>query len=278
MNYPTERGSAHPPPCLSSCSSLCQHKLLCLTNWIQELINWKSIFSLSFFFQRHHFPSGWEEHWMPFFPPSSKPNSPNFNGISTHADAGAEQHWALEGKKKKTKLNSHHDLKISASLKHCSPFCGEQFTPAEQYEEENSTGKAFQDKTEQKTRIPQVWKWESSRTGKHVSHLPDTDAQGSSSFSFKCLLFFLACGKNWRYSWEDKSDLPPLISESFPAREGRVSDTPLLLAPKPTPAQLDRLRKNHSFCISARESQPETKHEAPPQAAVWTRITACKMF
>lgn len=33
-----------------------------------------------------------------FFFPCSKPNSPNFSGISTHADAGAEQHWALEEK------------------------------------------------------------------------------------------------------------------------------------------------------------------------------------
>lgn len=40
--------------------------------------------------------------------PSYKLNSPDFSGISTHADTEAEQHWALEEKKPK----SHHDLKF----------------------------------------------------------------------------------------------------------------------------------------------------------------------
>lgn len=140
-------------------------------------------------------------------------------------------------------MKSHHDLKISTSLKHCSSFCGgEQFTPAEQHQEENSTGKAFQDKTEQKARIPEVWKWESSRTGKHVSYLPDTDAQGCSSFSFKCLVFFLRVGRTGRYSWEANSDLPPLISESLHAREGgfRYSPSAGVVTSKTAPAQLDR--------------------------------------
>lgn len=134
-------------------------------------------------------------------------------------------------------------MKISTSLKHCSPFCGgEQLAPAEQHQEENSTGKAFQDKTEQKARIPEVWKWEGSRTGKHVSHLPDTDAQGCPSFSFKCLVFFLCVGRTGRYSREAKSDLPPLISESLCAREGafRYSPSAGVVIPETVPAQLDR--------------------------------------
>lgn len=241
MNYPTERGSTHPPPCLSSCSSLCQHKLLCLTNWIQELINWKCVFSLTeVFFSTTSSPK-----WLGgalnalffFLPPSPTPL------ISVELAPTLMQGLNSTEQLEEKKTKSHHDLKISTSLKHCYPFCGgEQFSSAEEYQEENSTGKAFQDKTEQKARTPEVWKWESSRTGKHVSHLPDTDVQGSSSFSCKCLAFPLCVGRTGRYSWEDKSDLPPLISESFPSREGgcRYSPSAGIVVPKTVPAQLDR--------------------------------------
>lgn len=88
-------------------SSLCQHKLLCdcLTNWTTKLINCKHAYSVAEVFSTRSFPKWLGGTMNAFFfllllflaavsslQPSYKPSSPDFSGLSTHADTEAEQH------------------------------------------------------------------------------------------------------------------------------------------------------------------------------------------
>lgn len=105
---------------------------------------------------------------------------------------------------------------------------------------------------------------------KTLSHLPDTDAQGCSGFSFKCLVFFLCVGRTGRYSWEANSDPPPLISESLHAREGgfRYSPSAGVVTSKTAPAQLDRCTdlKTTIPCSSGQgEANLRPNTRQPPQ-------------